>query len=276
MTNNSPEFSFDLYPDLDRDLDDIYRRNLEQGVASGEMVATEALAATVNRQLGHDRRELLTEAETWARLELGDKSGDIFGVSNKWNYYCRKNGKGALGIDHAPLTFEEFEVNTPNFAEKIEKLYSAKQALTASGETTPEGINIGETMHLVAVPWAIMREHLDDFDTWVSYMRTNQNADYHSDYFNDALLSSIKSDSEEFMYRSLEEPTDSYRVVEYLNQRIKQDGDWGIILAQTSDEAGLERLVKGSPSDRTPDKLTDNGSTNLIVAGQKVDGMGIF
>ena len=64
--------------------------------------------------------------------------------------------------------------------------------------------------------------------------------------------------------------------MEYLNQRIKQDGDWGIILAQTSDEAGLERLVKGSPSDRTPDKLTDNGSTNFIVAGQKVDGMGIF
>jgi len=30
MTNNSPEFSFDLYPDLDRDLDDIYRRNLDR------------------------------------------------------------------------------------------------------------------------------------------------------------------------------------------------------------------------------------------------------
>jgi len=56
--------------------------------------------------------------------------------------------------------------------------------------------------------------------------------------------------------------------------RIAEDGDWGIILAQTSSMAGLKSLIRpeGFTNTRTPDEMAGK----LTVAGQRVDGMGIF
>jgi len=281
MANNSPEFSFDLYPDLDRDLDDIYRRNLEQGVASGEVIATAVLAATVDRQLENDPHEISKLAEDWARLEFDGESG----INQKWGRYYDQYNTDNDGMNHSPidpepnLSFDnlkrhDWEIS--NFEQKIEKLYLAKRALLESGETTPEGINVGETMHLVAVPWRIMRHNLvDGFDSWVKLMRHHQGIK-EPDYINDELLSCIKSDSNRKLYKNPLKIGEYLTAKEYLDQKIAEDGNWGIILAQTSNEAGIKSLVKGSPEGRTPDALTQNGSGLFYIGEQAIYGLGIF
>ena len=50
-----PSFSFDVYPGLDAELDAAYRRNIEAGTASVEVVATEGLAAAIAENLDNSR-----------------------------------------------------------------------------------------------------------------------------------------------------------------------------------------------------------------------------
>jgi len=76
MTNNSQEFSFDLYPDIDRDLDDVYRRNLEQGLVDEETATKDTLDAVVKQQLVLSGHETFKDSGAWARKELGNSVED--------------------------------------------------------------------------------------------------------------------------------------------------------------------------------------------------------
>jgi hypothetical protein len=271
MTNNSQEFSFDLYPDIDRDLDDVYRRNLEQGLVDEETATKDTLDAVVEQQLVLSGHETFKDSGAWARKELGNSVED--GVFQKWNKYCKLSTVGRpLGISRAPLTFEGLELDNPNFNEKIEKLYAAKQALTDSGELSSGGVNIGETMHLVAVPWKIMKDNLGSLDVWLNGMRVAQGIEK-PDEFNSDLLFDITTYND-WLYLNPKDNGEYLKATEYLDQRIAEDGDWGIILAQTSSMAGLKSLIRpeGFTNTRTPDEMAGK----LTVAGQRVDGMGIF
>lgn len=58
---------------------------------------------------------------------------------------------------------------------------------------------------------------------------------------------------------------------QYLDKKIAEDGPVGVMLMQTSKEAGIDRL-KG----QSPDQMTDNGTKHLEMDGNNIDAMGVF
>jgi len=64
-------------------------------------------------------------------------------------------------------------------------------ALTATNQTTPEGANVGETMHLVLMPWQSIKNHLNNFSVWLNDMRSRQGVKQ-QDYINPDLLKYIQ------------------------------------------------------------------------------------
>lgn len=254
---HSSEFSFDLYPGLDAELNAAYARNIEQGNASAEAVATAGIAAAVGNALSQARPDTLSmaaEVQAWAKPELE-------AATDKWRLY---SGVLAGNFDKNYIQ----GLANPNFGATINRLHEAQLALNASGETTPAGERVGETMHLVAVPWKAFKEAIDNLPQWVSQMRRAQSIN-EDDYINDDLLEAIKSDKP--IYKSWDNPGVTYTAREYLDYKISQDGPWGTVLIQTSDEAGVDNW-KG----QSPDELTHQGTWTPELEGKPVGSMGIF
>ncbi len=206
---------------------------------------------------GNGAEGLSTEVQSWASEELEDSL-------SAWGEYI-----GTVEIYNMPHTYTDVARDNPNFAHIVSRLYEANQALVTSNEVTPENLNVGETMHLALVPWQLMRDHLGDFDQWVKTLRTAQGVARNDDYINDALLRTIKSDQP--LYRDVDNPSQMLTPSQYLDKKIAEDGPWGVILAQTSREAGIDR-IKG----QSPDQMTDNGIKHLELAGSNIDAMGVF
>lgn len=251
------EFSFDLYPGLDAELNAAYARNVEHGNASAEALGAAGIAAAVGNALNQGKPNTLSmaaEVQAWAKPELE-------AASDKWRAYS-----GVLAGNFDKNYIEGLA--NPNFGATINRLYEAQRALNSSAETTSSGERVGETMRLVAVPWKAFKEALDDLPGCVNQMRRAQGIN-EDDYINDNLLAAINSD--EPMYKSWDNPGVMYTAREYLDYKISQDGSWGIVLMQTSNEAGVDGW-RG----QSPDELTGNGTRTPMLEGQPVGSAGIF
>ena len=200
---------------------------------------------------------LSREVQLWAEVELENSL-------TAWGTYI-----GTLQIFDMPHTYTDVVEGSKKFEQTINKLYEAKQSLTESNEATPEEQNVGETMHLALVPWQEIRNHLTDFDQWVNTMRNAQGIAPDQDYINKDLLSAIKSDQP--LYRDPASPFQLLTSTQYLDRKITEDGPWGIILVQTSPEAGIES-IRG----QSPNEMTHNGQSHFELAGRNVDALGIF
>jgi hypothetical protein len=277
MSNQSPtEFSFDLYPGLDSELDDAYRRNVEGGIATPD-TAVSGLAAVVGNSLHDpDRLKVTPEVSDWVSEEL------LPSTLTGWMRYADKMGLDTIRTALDTQSIDEF-IQPQNRAEAFSELFKAREDLIEADERTPNGDDVGESMHLVLIPWHSFRDNLDRLDEWMKEMRSTQGIASRDDYFDSSLLQALKDETP--MYRSTKTPLGGIgntpqqwvSAREYLNERIDSDGAWGVMLAQTSDDAGLRYLVEDTPDDeRSPDALTDNGSYHFRVAGHYVDAMGIF
>lgn len=173
-----------------------------------------------------------------------------------------------FGLD-APTSLQELATLSPNLAPTLSRLYEAKQSLISSNDMTPESLSLGETMHLALIPWQEMRNHLGDFDQWIKTLRDSQGIATNDDYINEHLLGAIKSNQP--FYRDPENPTRLLTPTQYLDKKIAEDGAWGVMLAQTSQAAGIER-IKG----QSPDQMTGDGSQHLELTGHNIDAMGVF
>lgn len=207
---------------------------------------------------GNGAEGLSAEVQSWVNTELANVA-NYFGT---WQNY-----DGQLGVDKS-VSLGELSAGNPNLASKLTHLYEAKEALLSSGETTPEGTNVGETMRLAVVPWQEMRNHLNDFDEWVDKLREAQGLD-EEDYINEDLIAAIKGNTP--FYRDPEDPSQLLTASQYLDKKIAEDGPVGVMLVQTSDDAGIDR-IKG----QSPDQMTGDGSEHLELSGSNVDSMGIF
>ncbi|MDO8591810.1 MAG: hypothetical protein Q7R60_02730 [bacterium] len=276
MNPHNRKPSPDIYPGLDEELEAVYRRNVAEGRAKpAEDVAVPGLETVVDEQLQQRKPELnlSQEAASWARNEL-----ENHGALEKWLPYHQ-----AIEQD-IPNLLDVLLEGSPNLAPVIEKLYKAKQDLTASGEVSPEGLNIGETMRLVLMPWRTIKDNLERLPEWIKEMRDTQGIATEDDYFNGDLLKALQGDVE--LYRNpiaghffATNGTTAPKWItakQYLEQRIATEGDWGVMLVQTSDDAGLKRLVEGPDEQRTPNALTNSGTVHFKVANHDVDAMGIF
>ncbi len=218
-------------------------------IAMGPSAANQLLTPNGNGAEG-----LAADVQAWAATD--------FEATNWYQY------PDQYGLD-APTSLQELAAVSPNLAPTLSRLYEAKQSLVLSNEATPEGQNVGETMHLAFIPWQAMRDHLTDFDQWVKTLRDSQNIATSDDYINDSLLAAIKSNQP--LYRDSDRPTQLLTPTEYLDKKIAEDGPWGVMLVQTSQEAGIER-IKG----QSPDEMTGSGSQHLELADQPIDAMGVF
>ena len=210
------------------------------------------------------------EVASWARVELDNNFAD--GALGSWDRYEAHLGQTV------PRTLEELLQASPNMSHVLEKLYTARQGLIASNEITPEDLNVGETMKLVLIPWKAIRDNLGRLPEWVKEMRDTQGVATQDDYLNDDLLAALQNDTE--LYRNPVVPGMTTRTCisaqEYLDLQLTIDGEWGVMLMQTSDDAGLKRMVEGPAEERSPDATTNSGTEHFKVADHNVDAMGIF
>jgi hypothetical protein len=229
-------------------------------IAMGPSAANQLLTPNGNGAEG-----LSPEVQSWASAELNNNFAD--GALGAWQRY-----EGVLGLT-VPNNIDELLQTNPNLAPTLTRLHETKQALIASGETTPEGLDVGETMRLLVMPWQAISDNRANLGEWVDRMRAIQGIQS-GDYINDDLLAIITQ--EQPLYRDAGNPSQLRTANDYLARKIEQDGPWGVILTQTSDQAGLKRIVEGSDENRSPDAMTNNGAVHFEVAGRAVDDMGIF
>ena len=252
----------DIYPGLDDELEAIYERNVAEGRAAPiteeergelEVVVEEQLKPRiVGPEIGREEAVAIYE---WADPQLKE-------ALNSW----RKYGPMSNLI---PGSTEDLGVRNPNFPHTMKRLYEAYQALRESGEETPEGLKVSETMHLALIPWEEIKSNLSNFGEWVKKYRETQALAPNTDYINDSLLDAIQQDMK--LYRDPEDPETLLTSSQYLDKKIAQDGPWGVMLVQTSNDAGTK-----DTKDKSPDTLTVEGQQHLQVAGHNVDSMGIF
>jgi hypothetical protein len=268
VSDTSPsEFSFDLYPGLDADLQAAYVRNVQQGNASPELVATAGIAAAVNETLAQQSAEttqLDPRISEWENQELNMPDSAL----NKWRRYG-----GHLGTQiHIPSTAGELQhavMKPGRYEGVIEKLYNARNALYQDGEVTPTGgENIGDTMHLAAVPWQMFRDNLGDLEGVMNKLRGVQGINS-EDYIGPNIIKLLQGNHR--FYKSWDEPGVFYTAAEYLDHKIEQDGPWGLMLVQTGDEPGAKSLIGQSPDD-----LTGRANHTPVIAGQEVGSFGLF
>ncbi|MDO8591805.1 MAG: hypothetical protein Q7R60_02705 [bacterium] len=261
MNANHKPPSPDIYPGLDDELEAVYRRNVAEGRAKP---TTE----------GHGELEVVVEEELkspFARPEIGrEEAAAIYQWADpqlkealdSWRKYSPMSNL-------IPGSTEELGARNPNFPHTMKRLYEARQALMKSNEETPEGLKVGETMHLVLIPWEEIKNNLSNFGEWVKKHRETQALELGADYINPSLLDAIQQDMK--LYRDPQNPENLLTSSEYLDKKIAQDGPWGVMLVQTSNDAGTNG-TKG----KSPDSLTAGGQEHLQVAGHNVDAMGIF
>ncbi len=257
-----PEFSFDLYGGLDADLEAAFERNVTLGIAQApEEIATTGLAAAVESALGSQvsQNQLLGLPENIRSWFEDDTSPAL----ERW-----KNYAGLLIGDAIPKSLDELIESNPNGGETLEHLYRARASFNEDPSVTPEHNFFSSTMHTVLLPWKVMRANLDNFGSLVNLLRSQQGLAT-QDFINQNLLNAIHNDDP--IYRDPENPTNMLRSSEYLDRKIAADGPWGIMLIQTSNEAGLDQL-KG----QSPDQMTNNGQDHLKFNGFGVDSLGIF
>lgn len=263
MKTKVPEFN--IYPDLDADVVAAQNSDL-----LSKIDLAKTIGADVKTHIDLSPEEVRRRNE-WAEREID-------GALEKWRI------------------FENFDLVMPATAyellqaqdlEKLSRLFVAKTALNQSGEKTPGGRPVGETMHLVIVPWGAFKKHGADFSNWHRDLQNPRNSTNASGQkrwmfsIPQFIEGVVGEKNYEWMGGSrprelawYRDPDDSVRLLtteEYLNKKIDTDGPIGLMLMQTSNEAGTE-----TTANKSPDELTDGGSKHLEVAGLPVDAMGFF
>ena len=264
-TPPSSEFSYDLYPGLDADLVAALARNIANGAADQAAVATAGLAAAIGNTISQSQPTAEWESpvvEQWAESELST-------ATLGWRRY----------FSSPMATVERPNLMTSHVA-TLNRLYNAQQALLESGEkTTRSGYSIGQVMHLTLVPWQQLSDNLDQLPEWIKSLREYQGGSFDNDYFHTDLLEQLQNDTP--IYRNPKAANQNLAgnstepqwlsARQYLTQRLEEDGPWGIVLIQNTEDAGISSLA-----DKSPDDLTAQGNGHFEIAGQQVDGLGVF
>ncbi len=271
--------SFEVHPGLQEEL----LESQGPGVTSGDIPVESSTmdvlqASTDDSSLQKPNTlQLSPEARTWAEQELDFDNLPIW----KYDYFATDEMEPLIMPEGNGYVF----VNIERYGANIEKLYQAKLALLNSGELTPSGENIGAVMELVAVPWKAFRDNLDRLPDFVESKR-NARANASEDFLHPDLVEAITNGSK--MYRNpiaghvtkaangTQEVPNWMSAAEYLDHRISQDGNWGLMLVQTSREAGIKRLLDGPEEQRSPDALTNNGQEEFMLVGQNFGQLGEF
>ncbi len=203
--------------------------------------------------------QMTPEITAWAEEGLGS-------ALKTWGRYSP--------LFEAPESVDALAATHARYEEVVTGLFRAREDLRASGVKDLGGMNsIADDMSLVLVPWQEFRDQLDQFVPAMNIFRQKQAqfrgynmGDNHIDH---KLKHIISNDQPLYRARDLAAPL--LKSSEYLDMRIMNDGDWGIMLAQTEYPD-----VSNNFGEETPDTLTTSGQQHYSIAGHDVDAMGIF
>lgn len=152
---------------------------------------------------------------------------------------------------------------------------------------TPKGTHIAETMHLVYVPWKQLLDTLTGDgpipDRWLMQMRAEQGYT-NQEYGYGVLMDQLRAGS--IAYRApvrheLDDVSGWINAEGYLRKRIEEDGEWGVVLAQTTADAGVTgpdwQTSFEQPSGEPLRMSKVAGELRgMAVGGADVSGLGVF
>ncbi len=199
------------------------------------------------------------EAREWVQQEIDQ-------TVEHWRTYSNHDGFTLESTD-------ELVSGHLRYAQTVQHLWGAREALAQSGEIVPatSDVNIAESMHLVLVPWKGWQEALWRFNTHMEQIRVAQRGEVKADSMHDSIVKAAELPRGQSVYRNPDKPTSLLNAREYLGRKIEQDGPWGIMLAQTSEDAGIKSIAGHSAAN-----LTKEGEAHYTIEGVEVDAMGIF
>jgi hypothetical protein len=251
-----------LHPDLAPAIDAAYQRHKIHPHSQPEIINDQTLG-TLTEALDY----LSPKAINWARSELDNNFDD--GALGAWDH-CAK-----LLTQDVPQNLSELLTEAPELAYKIEELYNAKQKLEKSGIFTEDKRNVADSMKLVMFPWKTFYDKLPEIDNWLWQVRQEQ--DLSSTGLLNDIFNYIK-DPNANIYKKPDKkayPTEWISTKEYLRIKLLEDGDWGLGLVQTSPLGGIDyKLLPTSKS--SVDDLTDHGTKPYLLAGRRVDDLGVL
>lgn len=258
LTPDSQQFSYDIYPGLDDALVAALAQNTASGLADPGRIAAGLATAVGNAVRQTADLQLSPEAQAWGNQGINR-------ALEKWRKY-----DGVLDTPKFRNSDGLYDSN-PNLERTLMRLYDAQEQLSNSVYQTRSSEPIGETMKLVLMPWQLFQDRLQSHDVirMLGQMRAEQGID--KDYVQENLRDAWNSDQP--MYQLPSRPGDLISAFEYIHEKIKQDGPWGVMLAQTSDLAGTSADLGKSTA-----VLADAYSRDDVMDLQKlrVDQMGIF
>ena len=267
---NPPAFTYDTHG-LDGieeafKADEILRAATEKNLATAGMTGVAIGVVEASKP----ENNLAPEVLAWANQEFSrGPDGSVF---DDWDKY------DAHLSTPAPMDLGELFALNPNLGATLTRLYQAKEEITATGERTParwnqplqnweEGGLVGDTMHLVLVPWQELQGNLNNLRSWVHNMRATQAVvKDDNDFILIDLLVGLRDGTK--LYRD-PNTNEWLSTADYLRGRITQDGPWGVMLAQTGNTVGMQSLHAKSPNE-----LTCAGEQHLKIKDVKVDGLG--
>lgn len=209
---------------------------------------------------GGELAGLTPDVESWARAGINE-------ALVKWSKYTHLFPNDSP----LPLTIDQLADESLRLSPTLTRLFEAQTTFRGLAWETPEGHNFGETMKLGIVPWRLFRDSLHDeskFKAVLGAIRREQGITT-EDYINSDLMATIRNNGG--LYRMKANPSVTMSAATYLDEKILEDGDWGVMLVQTSEQAGLKDQIG-----QDPDQLTSNGTGNLSIGNYNVDALGIF
>lgn len=175
-----------------------------------------------------------------------------------------------------PLNLDELRQSHPNFDADFSKLCLDWSELVEFGNTEEgEGDhtqNIGTEMEFVLVPWGVFKEELARNgslrSTIVELRSTQAQDDMPALELDSTIMDNLENDNVRYLVGNNDQ---TIGVEQYVVSRINHEGNWGIMLMQTSAESGIRRWRAKSPTATTLEE-----SRNLRLGQVPVAQMGIF
>lgn len=202
------------------------------------------------------------EAEEWALPRLTQ-------AIEKWEKF-----NSSKIIESIPTSTYDFILKSKNLSEAIDELYLANLMLYGSGEETPEGINIADSMELVLIPWDFYQKSLEKnlFINSLDRLRSVQGIE--KDLIDPQIIRVIHEDMPIYLHPASGGFLSTKQYVDFM---VETHGPWGLMLAQANNQAGTKTSIGESANN-----LNKNGFSHMeigggpLVNGQDVDFMGIL
>lgn len=227
----------------------------ELGASAGDISAASRLIDSQDQEEAEEPDENVAEISEGLR---NNGEASITRAIEKWGRY---SDHFVIKPTNLPRNLEELRQSHPNFEADFSKLCLAWSAIVEFGNTDEgegdHGQNIGTQMEFVLLPWEVFREELAPTrghslrNTVVELRSTQAQDDMPALELDSTIMDNLENDNVRYFVGNGDQ---TIGVEQYVEGKIKQEGNWGLMLMQTSAQSGIKRWKGESPTETTLDK----------------------